>query len=164
MLNGRARPLASIQPNSYSSVMAYRFATPSSEAHWLAYHDIRRIVLFENRGRLSVYDPNHPDEFKANHFPKLLLFDWQPVGVVRIDFLQDVAWFRRVAIAEGYQRMGHGRVLLDLSEQFARDHKARRVESSVASDAVQFYSRCGYDTREAPHGAASVLMFKDLAS
>ena len=60
--------------------------------------------------------------------------------------------------------MGHGRVLLDLSEQFARDHKARRVESSVASDAVQFYSRCGYDTREAPHGAASVLMFKDLAN
>jgi GNAT superfamily N-acetyltransferase len=144
--------------------MAYRFTTPSSEAHWLAYHDIRRIVLFENRGRFGVYDPNHLDEFKANNFPKLLIFDRRPIGVIRIDILKDVAWFRRVAISEGCQRMGHGRVLLDLSEKFARDHKTKRVESSVASDAIQFYLRCGYNIREAPHDAASVLMFKDLVN
>jgi GNAT superfamily N-acetyltransferase len=82
--------------------------------------------------------------------------------VIRIDMIQDVAWFRRVAIAEGYQRMGHGRRLLELSEKFARGLKARRIGSSVASDAVQFYSRCGYNTREASDDAGSLLMFKDL--
>ena len=142
--------------------MAYALVSPSSPAQWRAYHDVRRVVLFERRGRFGAYDHNHPDEFRANHFPKLLFFDEQPVGVIRIDVVQDVAWFRRVAIKEDHQRIGHGRMLLELSERFAHDRGARRIQSSVAADAVEFYRRCGYLTSAARRDSGSVMMFKDL--
>ncbi len=142
--------------------MMYDFVRPSSDEEWQAYHDIRRTVLFENRGRVGVYDPHHPDEFMPNHHPRLFLIDRQPIGVVRIDMVGTVAWLRRVAIAQGFQRSGHGRLLLKLSEQFARTRSATRVESSVAADAVGFYRRCGYMVRSLSKDAPSVLMVKEL--
>ncbi len=144
--------------------MTYELISPSCPAEWAVYHDIRRVVLFENRGRVGVYDPQHPDEFKPNHFPKLLLFDKISVGVVRIDIDDEIARFRRVAIAGDQQRRGHGRKLLSLAEAFSIKHHARRVEASVAADAIEFYRRCGYQALRVLDAVGSVRMTKDLAN
>ncbi len=142
--------------------MGYDLVSPTDPSLWAVYHDIRRIVLFERRGRFGVYDPDHPDEYKENHFPKLLLFDDKPVGVIRIDIEGPIARFRRVAIDERQQRRGHGRVLLRLSEEFARKHLAEKVEASVAADAVEFYRRTGYTALRVLDEAGSVRMAKAL--
>lgn len=142
--------------------MSYELISPASPAQWDVYNDIRRIILFERRGRFGVYDPHHPDEFKTNHFPKLLLFDKKPVGVIRIDIDGEVARFRRVAIAAEQQRQGYGRTLLRLSEVFSIEHKAARVEASVATDAVEFYRRCGYRALKILDEVGSVRMMKNL--
>ena len=142
--------------------MSYKLVSPSSPSQWAAYHDIRRIVLFERRGRFGVYDPDHPDEQKQNHFPKLLLIDETPVGVIRIDIEGAIARFRRVAIDENRQRRGHGRVLLRLSEAFAREYQAEKIEASVAADAVEFYRRAGYIALRVLDDAGSVRMAKSL--
>ena len=92
----------------------------------------------------------------------LLLFDSRHVGVVRIDLVGDTAYVRRVAIDEPWQRIGHGRALIALAESFAIQHGARRMESSVASDAVGFYDRCGYRILPDGSSGASVHMYKDL--
>jgi GNAT superfamily N-acetyltransferase len=139
--------------------MAYMFRSPESKSEWTAYHDIRRTVLWEARGIFDVYDDDHPDEFKPNHFPKLLIHDDVPIGVIRIDIYGATAWFRRVAIIEARQRNGHGRSLLDFAEDFAREYGAQRVESSVDEDAVPFYRRCGYAS---PEGQPETAMFKRL--
>jgi GNAT superfamily N-acetyltransferase len=138
---------------------------PQSAADWAAYHDIRRRILFENRGEHGVYDPNRPDERAPGHFPKLLKRASAYVGVVRIDVADHTAYLRRVAIDEPYQRQGLGRTLLLLAESFARARSATRVESSVARDAVPFYRKCGYRFVAAEEaGAAHPQMYKDLAS
>src|SRR5262245_60871035 len=117
---------------------SHTLRTPENEEEWRVYHTIRRKVLFENRGRFGVYDENHPDEFEKNNHP-LLLFDRDtPIGVIRIDIIGLVAWFRRVAVREELQRAGYGRILLNLAEAFAQAEGCGEARSNVAADAVVF--------------------------
>lgn len=132
--------------------------SPTTEEEWAAYHRIRRTVLFESRGSFGVYDPSHPDDRAPGNFAKLLVCDPHHVGVIRIDLAADVAHFRRVAIDEPWQRQGFGRELIRLSESFAIERGARRVESSVAADALGFYSKCGYQLLS----GSTTRMWKDL--
>ena len=130
---------------------------------WLAFHAIRRQVLFENRGKSEVYIENHPDDRKAGNYPLILRHKDIVVGVVRIDVFESVAWIRRVAIRADLQRLGHGRVLLQLVEAFAQAHGCNEVRSNAAVEAVGFYERCGYArevTDSAP--ANSVRVWKQL--
>jgi hypothetical protein len=53
----------------------YELRAPSSTVEWEAYHGIRRKVLFENRGRIGVYDKNHPDESREGNYPLILLLN-----------------------------------------------------------------------------------------
>lgn len=138
--------------------MPYELKTPCTDVDWNAYHAIRRVVLWESRGIFDEYDEHHPDEIKPNHHPKLLYFDGEPIGVIRIDLVEATAWFRRVAIAEKHQRAGHGRELIRCSERFAMDHGVQRIESSVDRDAVLFYRKLGYVSR----GQEETSMFKIL--
>ena len=117
---------------------------PSSDEEWRVYHAIRRKVLFENRSHFGVYDENYPEESETVNHPLILIHKGVPIGVLRIDIDGAVAWFRRVAVQEELQRVGHGRILLDLAEAFARDEGCYEVRSNVAADAVGFYERCGY--------------------
>ena len=143
----------------------HELVTPSDPAHWHAYHDIRRRVLFEARGQLGVYDENRPDEKAPGHHPKLLLYHGDPIGVVRIDIDSTTAIFRRVAVRSDVQRLGHGRVMLMLAQRFAQKSGCVRLESYVAIDAVDFYQRCGFTIgRESSGGSGceSVYMSKAL--
>lgn len=142
----------------------YRLVSPDGSEAWDAYHRIRRIVLFERRGRLGEYDSKHPDEHEPGNYPKLMTVDGRFVGVVRIDIRGELARLRRLAIDEPWQRKGYGRILVALSEAFAREAGARRVESAVAPDAVEFYRKCGFRPMQLDPLRSSVPMFKELGA
>jgi GNAT superfamily N-acetyltransferase len=144
--------------------MAYQLRSPVSDAEWASYHEIRRHVLFERRGRGAEYDPHHPDETKPGNHPLLLLHEGVPLGVIRVDVDGDRAILRRVAIREDEQRHGHGRAMLKAAEAFARRHGCVRVESHVDAGAMPFYLRCGYrPAASAPvDGSRTVFMTKPL--
>ena len=143
----------------------YTLVSPADPGSWGRYHEIRRQVLFEARGRFGIYDENRPDERAAGHYPKLLLFRNDPVGVIRLDIAVPDAIFRRVAIRGDVQRHGHGRALLSLAERLAAGHGCRQFTTHAAPDAVGFYQKCGFVIE--PGGAAdddggSILMRKHL--
>jgi len=144
--------------------MTHELRRPASNVEWAAYHEIRRHVLFERRGRGAEYDPRHPDETKPGNHPLLLLHAGVPLGVIRIDIDGERAIFRRVAIREDAQRRGHGRAMLEAAEAFARGQGCVRVESHVDAGAVPFYLRCGFHPAEpAPtSGGQTVFMTKRL--
>ena len=119
-------------------------------------------MLFEQRGLFGQYDPDHPDEHKPGNYPKLLTRETTYIGVVRIDVEGELALLRRVAIDEPWQRQGYGRLLIALSEAFALERGALRVESAVARDAVEFYRKCGYRFMPSSTANASVRMAKLL--
>ena len=124
--------------------------TPRDDEEWRAFHAIRRKVLFENRGKSEAYDENHPDDRKLGNHPLLLLYRDEIIGVLRIDISARVdasgrvAMLRRVAIRDDLQRLGHGRVLLRLAEEFAKAEGCDEMRSNAAVEAVGFYERCGY--------------------
>ena len=121
----------------------HELRAPESDDEWRAFHDIRRKVLFENRGK-NDYIENHPDDAKADNYPLFLLFQGQIIGVVRIDVCESEAWLRRVAIREDLQLQGHGQVLLRLAENFALKKNCTAVRTNAAVESVGFYERCGY--------------------
>ena len=136
---------------------------PSNDEELRALHDIRRKVLFENRGKFDTYIENHPDDSKPGHHPLVLVYKGLAIGVVRVEVNDAMAWLRRVAIREDFQRRGHGRILLRLAETFAKSEGCDEVRSNAAVEAVGFYERCGYvrDLSE-PAPANSVRMRKSL--
>lgn len=135
---------------------------PTTEAEWSAYHDIRRRVLFEDRGRFGVYDETHPDEYSKGNHPKIAKIGGQTIGVIRIDIAADAAHFRRVAIDTPYQRNGYGTQMLLLAEKFVSDNGLRIIYSSVDRAAVPFYKKCGYLVSKSEEVVSGVPMHKTL--
>jgi GNAT superfamily N-acetyltransferase len=126
---------------------------PTNDEEWRAFHEIRRQVLFVNRGKFETYIENHPDDSKPGNYPLILLYRGEIIGVVRIDISEAVAWLRRVAIREDLQHLGHGRVLLRLAESFAIKKGCAEMRTNSALEAHGFYKRCDYaldDSRDSP--------------
>jgi GNAT superfamily N-acetyltransferase len=124
--------------------MSYELIVVSTADDLARYHDIRRVELFEARGR-STYDSNRPEEKKAGHFQMLLKLDGVGIATTRFDLLGDgVAVIRLVAVTKREQRKGHGRVLAELIEAFAAGKGVSKLVVNAAPDAVQYYGRMGF--------------------
>lgn len=145
------------------SDLEHELRPPADDEEWRAFHDIRRKVLFEGRGKVEAYIENHPDDSKAGNYPLVLLYSGTVIGVIRIDISGSVAWFRRVAIRADLQRCGHGRVLVRLAEAFARARGCNEARCNAAVEAIAFYERCGYAPDvSVPAPQNSVSMLKSL--
>jgi N-acetylglutamate synthase-like GNAT family acetyltransferase len=116
----------------------------TSPADWAHYHEIRRRVLFEPRG-YAHYDPHHPDESKEGAYPLLLKKEGRPMGTVRLDHISpQIAIVRMLAIAEGDQGQGFGRVLEDLICEKARSLGVRTLYVNAAKEAISYYVHLGW--------------------
>lgn len=137
--------------------------SPSSVEQWRTYHAIRRKVLFENRGFFNRYQEDHPDEFRDGNHPFVLIRHAEIIGVIRVDIEGKLAIFRRVAIREDMQRLGHGKQMLALAEAFARGNGCELVRSFVNPEALTFYELCGFEHDEfSPGDLEHKPMFKRL--
>ncbi len=150
--------------------MSYELAVVTRAEDWDVYHSIRRVELFEARGRFGVYDPDHVDERAPNHFPLLLRWNGRGIATTRLDIREaGLAIVRLVAVTKAEQRKGHGRALAARTEGFARDRGVSRLLVNAAADAVGFYERIGFvpeswdATELVGWNATSVQMAKTLA-
>lgn len=123
----------------------YELVLASSPADWERYHEIRNEVLFEGRGRHSVYNPNNPDEHAPNNFPLLLKLNGVSIGTTRLDVRTDgTAIVRLVAITKDEQSKGHGTALQKMVEDFAKNKGVKKLLVNSAPDAVGFYEKIGF--------------------
>ena len=119
--------------------MNYELARPSTAAEWAAYHDIRRVAIFERYLPGQTYDPEDADEFKELNFPHLLRHDEGAIGTLRIDVLGDArAAFRLIAIRPDLQGQGHGAALLRLAEERAAAFGCGEVVLNAIKPALGF--------------------------
>jgi N-acetylglutamate synthase-like GNAT family acetyltransferase len=135
-----------MRPAEPDSVGArYALVSVSSPEEWSAYHAIRLAELFEAHGNGALYEPDHPDEHRPDHFPLLLKLDARPVGATRVDLVAPgVAGFRGVAIVRSEQRRGHGRILNAESEAFARARGAKKIVVNAHPTAIGYWERLGF--------------------
>ena len=150
--------------------MSYELVVVTRPDEWAGYHAIRRVELFEARGRIGVYDADHTDVRAPNQFPLLLEWYGTAIATTRLDVRESgFAMVRLVAVVKAEQRRGHGRVLAARTEAFARDRGVTRLLVNAAADAVGFYERIGFvretwNTAElVGWNADSVQMAKSLA-
>jgi N-acetylglutamate synthase-like GNAT family acetyltransferase len=105
---------------------------------------MRRKVLWERRGLVN-YDENHADEYKTANHPLLLKLNGRAIGTVRLDdFGNGTGAIRLVAIESEFQRQGHGRVLSDLVEKYARRLGIKTLYVNAAPEAVGYYAKLGW--------------------
>lgn len=124
--------------------MSYELAIVSNAQDLARYHEIRRVELFESRGS-SAYDDNRPDEKKPGHFQLLLKLNGVGIATTRFDLLGDgVAVIRLVAVTAAEQGKGHGLVLAELTEAFARQRGVSKIVVNAAPRALPYYERMGF--------------------
>jgi predicted GNAT family N-acyltransferase len=88
------------------------------------------------------------------------------VGTCRLLVDGEVARIGRMAVARGERRGGVGRRLLEVGEEAAREHGARRVLLAAQVQAEPFYARHGYRAAGQPFeeaGIEHIRMEKALA-
>ena len=128
--------------------MGYTLEPPKGDGEWRAFHAIREAVLFIGRGRIGIYDRNHPDDAAPQNQCLLLKLDGRPIGTVRLDDFGDGSGcVRLVAITEPEQGRGHGRVLSALCEARMRALGVHTLTVNAAPEAVGFYEKTGWRRR-----------------
>src|SRR5262245_9310530 len=111
---------------------------------WRAVHDLRRSELFVRHPNI-VYDENHPDDRMPGHFLFLLMLKGEAIGTARLDLAAPGKGIMRlVAITKAEQGKGHGRVLQERFETFARGMAVADLYVNAAKNAVGFYERMGF--------------------
>jgi N-acetylglutamate synthase-like GNAT family acetyltransferase len=126
----------------------YQLVKVTTSNHWQAYHDIRRQILWENRGKTD-YDNKHKDEYLPDHHPLLLLLNNVPIGTTRLDDFKDGhGAVRLVAISGAFQKSGHGRQLSSLVENYARNLGIKTLYVNAAPEALGFYKKLGWEFYE----------------
>lgn len=124
--------------------MDYTLHPVETNKDWSHLHHIRRTVLFAP-GRHSVeYDESHPDDRIEGNIPYLLDLEDRAVGVARIDYRDNIAVVRLVAIVESEQGKGHGRQLNAMIEAEAKKHGVQTLRVNAAPGAVGFYEKMGW--------------------
>ena len=148
----------------------YELVQASSPEDWEMLHNLRRSEIFAQREGVT-YKADHPDDQAPNHFPLILRFQDQRIGTARLDLFENGgAAIRLVAIARQEQRKGHGRVMEQLFEEFARSKGVSKIFVNAHPSAVGYYERLGFvhEDWQEPSGTRSsiakdcVLMTKQL--
>jgi N-acetylglutamate synthase-like GNAT family acetyltransferase len=130
--------------DKYLVAMNYELVEVTANSDWREYHSVRRRVLFELRGLMN-YDETNTDEYKAANHPLLLKLDGRAIGTVRLDdFGNGAGAVRLVAIEPDLQRRGHGRVLADYVESYARRLGIKILYVNAALEAVGYYEKLGW--------------------
>ncbi|WP_428486997.1 GNAT family N-acetyltransferase [Rhodopila sp.] len=122
------------------SASRYRLDPPRCGQDWQAYHGIRR----------KVFNLPRPDEATdPGCHPLLLWLEDQPIGAIQIDDLRNAAAaLRLVAIDPAWQGGGHGRVMLQRAEDFAREIGCQKAVVYATPEAAGFYAQAGYDEED----------------
>jgi N-acetylglutamate synthase-like GNAT family acetyltransferase len=123
----------------------YELVRISAENDWRAYHDIRRKVLWENRGRVN-YNDKHTDEYLPDHHPLLFMLNDIPIGTTRLDDLKNgFGVVRLVAISDEFQGKGHGRQLAFSVDNYAQGLGIKTLHVNAAPEALGYYKKLGWE-------------------
>ncbi len=137
----------------------YQLVQVETTEEWKALHSLRSSELFEQKEGV-VYNTNHPHDHTANHFPLVLKLQGKCIGTARLDlFGNDAGAIRLVAVDPTMQRQGHGRVLEEKFEGFARSKGISKLFVNANPAAAGFYEKLGfiYEDWEDPAGPRSGL-------
>lgn len=143
--------------------MSWQLSTPTTDAQWQAYYDLRYQVL---RAPWGQPKGSERDELEADAFHAMVTIGDEVVAVGRIHLLGDGrAQVRYMAVAESARGSGFGAVVLTRLEQQAIAWGCWQIVLNAREHAIGFYRKRQYQLCEvlAPlFGIAHQQMHKRL--
>ncbi len=98
------------------------------------------------RAPIGLEFPIDELEIEAEHFHLACYANDQLAGcLVLVPISDEVVKMRQVSVAQGFQRRGVGRALVEFSETFARERGFRLMTLHARATAVDFYEKLGYE-------------------
>ena len=145
----------------------YRLTRVSLDSDWAAYDEIRSGAHLSTGERVGMDEDDLPDKRSEANHRLLLIHRAEPLGAAHIEYLRgSMVAIRLATISEDRRQEGHGRVLVQLVEDFARAIGARRMVVNATPDTMEFFSRLDYITERwsdpRPSSGNSVQMAKRL--
>lgn len=125
--------------------MKWQLITPTTEAQWQAYYQLRYLVL---RSPWQQPPGSERDDLEsASHHRMILDTDGQVLAVGRLHLVDaTTAQVRYMAVAEVARGSGLGAVMLKTLEQLAVKLGASQVILNARDTAIMFYKKSGYHT------------------
>jgi N-acetylglutamate synthase-like GNAT family acetyltransferase len=125
--------------------MGYELIEVKTDGDLRDCHSLRRQVLWEARC-LSGYDEKNRDDYVSTNHLLLLKLDGRTIGTARLDdFQNSTGGVRLVAIALDLQGRGHGRVLSELVEHYARRLGLKILFVNSVPEAIGYYEKMGWE-------------------
>lgn len=123
----------------------YRLAKVSTDFDKAAYDEIRGLSPSTSSEGGGTNEDDYPDQPSEGAHRLLLFHRAEPVGAACIEYLQSSMVAIRVAtVSEDRRREGHGRVLIQMVEDFAHAMGGRRMVVNAPADSMEFFSLLGY--------------------
>ncbi len=128
---------------------------PQTEKEWEAYYDLRYRILREPLGQPKGSEQNEGD-VTGEHFA--LYDDSVLKAIARLDHSGDrIAQVRFVAVEGSQQGMGYGRLIMEATENRAKERGDQKMILHARDYAVDFYLRLGYTVIEPSHKLFGIL-------
>jgi GNAT superfamily N-acetyltransferase len=118
-------------------------------------HNLRRAELFERKH--VPYNPDHPANHAPGRFTLILKLGDKNIATASLDLLGNkTGAIRMVAVTKEEQRKGHGRILQETFEEFAKGKEVVKLFVNANKVATGFYEKLGYGY-ESWNDAANIL-------
>jgi len=122
-----------------------RLSSPETEQELQQYFHLRWRILRKPWGQA---EGSEQDDNESSAYHVMAVENNKTVGVARLEFFNNTAQLRYMAVDDAYQKQGIGRSIILHMEKHAKKNNAQTLFLNAREIAVGFYERQGYKVTE----------------
>jgi len=120
-------------------------SSPETEQELQQYFHLRWRILRKPWGQA---EGSEQDDNESSAYHVMAVENNKTVGVARLEFFNNTAQLRYMAVDDAYQKQGIGRSIILHMEKYAKENNAQTLFLNAREIAVGFYERQGYKVTE----------------
>ena len=120
-------------------------SSPETEQELQQYFHLRWRILRKPWGQA---EGSEQDDNESSAYHVMAVENNKTVGVARLEFFNNTAQLRYMAVDDAYQKQGIGRSIILHMEKHAKKNNAQTLFLNAREIAVGFYERQGYKVTE----------------
>jgi len=120
-------------------------SSPETEQEFQQYYHLRWRILRKPWGQA---EGSEQDDNENNAYHVMAMENNKTVAVARLEFFNDTAQLRYMAVDDAYQKQGIGRSIILHMEKYAKENNTHTLFLNAREIAVGFYEKQGYKVTE----------------
>ncbi len=141
--------------DEFLNYMPFIIKQPETEEEFEQYYDLRWRIL---RAPWGEAKGSEIDDIEDRCYHVMVTDDDDCIGTGRLQYNTDnEAQIRYMAVADGYERQGIGKLIVEVLEREASSTRHNTIMLDAREPAVGFYEKLGYEVKE-----KSYLLFNSI--